>query len=148
VPEGVREVRRNSIVSDDGVGRPVDAIVFGTGFHVTDMPASQHLFGRGGERLYDLWRHSPRAYLGSAAPGFPNLFLLLGQNTGLGHGSMVYMIESQIQYVLDALRVMREQDMETVEVQPAAVERYNESIDEQMKGTVWSTGCSSWYLDD
>ena len=148
VPEGVREVRRNSIVSDDGVERPVDAIVFGTGFHVTDMPASQHLYGRGGQRLYEVWRHSPRAYLGTAAPGFPNLFLLLGPNTGLGHGSMVYMIESQIQYVLDALRVMREQDLETVEVEQATVDRYNARLERQIEGTVWNTGCSSWYLDD
>src|SRR2546430_2735289 len=84
----------------------------------------------------------------TAAPGFPNLFLLLGPNTGLGHGSMVYMIESQIQYVLDALRVMRERGLETVEVQPEAVERYNEALERDMKGTVWTTGCSSWYLDD
>jgi cation diffusion facilitator CzcD-associated flavoprotein CzcO len=145
--DGVREVRRNSIVSNDGVERPVDAIVFGTGFHVTDMPASKHLFGRDGQRLHDAWQHSPRAYLGTAAPGFPNLFLLLGPNTGLGHGSMVYMIESQIQYVLDALRVMRERDLETVEVEQATVDRYNGRLERQIEGTVWNTGCSSWYLD-
>jgi cation diffusion facilitator CzcD-associated flavoprotein CzcO len=148
VTEGVKEVRARSIVSNDGVERPVDAIVFGTGFHVTDMPATKYLRGRGGELLYDVWKRSPRAYLGTAAPGFPNLFMLLGPNTGLGHGSMVYMIESQIQYVLDALRVMREQDVETVEVQHAAVDRYNESLERQMAGTVWTTGCSSWYLDE
>jgi cation diffusion facilitator CzcD-associated flavoprotein CzcO len=148
VTGGVKEVRRGSVVSGDGVERPVDAIVFGTGFQVTDMPATRYLRGRDGELLFDVWKRSPRAYLGTAAPGFPNLFLLLGPNTGLGHGSMVYMIESQIQYVMDALRVMRERDLETVEVQPAAVERYNESLERRIEGTVWNTGCSSWYLDD
>jgi cation diffusion facilitator CzcD-associated flavoprotein CzcO len=148
VTAGVKEVRPNSIVSEDGVEREVDAIVFGTGFHVTDMPATRYVRGRNGELLFDAWRNGARAYLGTAAPGYPNLFLLLGPNTGLGHGSMVYMIESQIQYVLDALRVMRERDIETVEVQPEAVERYNEALERDMKGTVWTTGCSSWYLDD
>jgi cation diffusion facilitator CzcD-associated flavoprotein CzcO len=148
VTSGVKEVRARSIVSEDGVEREVDAILFGTGFQVTDMPATKYLRGRDGELLFDVWKRSPRAYLGTAAPGFPNLFLLLGPNTGLGHGSMVYMIESQIQYVLDALRVMREQDIEAVEVQPYAVERYNEALERNMKGTVWTTGCSSWYLDD
>jgi cyclohexanone monooxygenase len=112
------------------------------------MPATRYVRGRNGELLFDAWRDGARAYLGTAASGYPNLFLLLGPNTGLGHGSMVYMIESQIQYVLDALRVMRERDIETVEVQPEAVERYNEALERDMKGTVWTTGCSSWYLDD
>ena len=81
-------------------------------------------------------------------PGFPNLFLVLGPNTGLGHNSMVYMIESQIAHVLKVMRTAREQGAETVEVRPEAVESYNEAIDARMGGTVWSTGCSSWYLDD
>ena len=102
VTGGVREIRPRSIVSNDGVEREVDAIVFGTGFHVTDMPASRHLYGRDGQLLYDLWRHSPRAYLGTAAAGFPNLFLLLGPNTGLGHNSVLLMVEAQIEYVVKA----------------------------------------------
>jgi len=148
VTAGVKEVRPHSIVSDDGVEREVDAIVFGTGFHVTDMPAARHVRGRDGELLSEAWERGARAYLGTAASGFPNLFLLLGPNTGLGHSSMVYMIESQIQYVLDALRVMRERDVEAVEVRESAVERYNDALERNMKGTIWSTGCSSWYLDD
>jgi cation diffusion facilitator CzcD-associated flavoprotein CzcO len=148
VTDGIREVRAHSVVGNDGVEREVDAIVFGTGFHVTDMPATKYVRGRDGELLYDVWRESPQAYLGTAAPGFPNLFLLLGPNTGLGHGSMVYMIESQVQYVVDALRTMRERSIETAEVQPFALEQYNEELGRKLEGTVWNTGCSSWYLDD
>ena len=148
VTDGVKEVRPRSIVSADGVEREVDAIVFGTGFHVTDMPAARHVRGRHGRLLSEDWEHGPRAYLGTAASGYPNLFLLLGPNTGLGHSSMVYMIESQIQYVVDALRTMRERGLETVEVRPAAVDRYNAELEAKMSDTVWSTGCASWYLDD
>ena len=103
-PTACREVRAHSIVAADGVEREVDAIVFGTGFHVTDMPAAQRVRGRDGRLLDDVWHGSPRAHLGSTVAGFPNLFFLLGPNTGLGHSSMVYMIESQIAHVMDALR--------------------------------------------
>jgi cation diffusion facilitator CzcD-associated flavoprotein CzcO len=143
----VREVRRNSIVDADGVERVVDAIVFGTGFHVTDIPAAQRVRGRGGALLDDVWRGSPRAYLGTSIAGFPNLFFLLGPNTGLGHSSMVYMIESQVAHVMAALGHMRANGAETIEVTAAAQERYNADVDGRMTGTVWQTGCSSWYLD-
>jgi cation diffusion facilitator CzcD-associated flavoprotein CzcO len=145
---GLSEVRANSVVDADGVEREVDAIVFGTGFQVTEMPAARRLRGRGGALLSEVWGGSPRAYRGATVPGFPNLFMLLGPNTGLGHGSMVHMIESQIAYVLDALRTMRERDAAAVELRPEALEAYNADIDERMDGTVWSTGCVSWYQDE
>ena len=148
VTGGIREVRANSIVGMDGVERPVDAIVFGTGFHVTDMPVARQVLGRDGKLLDDRWHGSPQAYLGCTVAGFPNFFLLLGPNTGLGHSSMVYMIESQVAYVLDALRVMDERGAETFEVSAEVAERFNAELQEQLGGTVWNTGCSSWYLDD
>src|SRR3954451_7541435 len=148
VSAGVKEVRRNSIVDANGVEREVDAIVFGTGFHVTDMPVADLVRGRDGRSLHECWGGSPRAHLGTAVPGFPNFFLLLGPNTGLGHNSMVYMIESQIEYVLGALRELEKSGASTVEVRADVVERFVARIDERMEGTVWSTGCQSWYLDD
>jgi hypothetical protein len=81
-------------------------------------------------------------------PGFPNFFMLLGPNTGLGHSSMVYMIESQVAYVLDALRTMDVSGTHAVEVRREAVDGFNEALDKQLDGTVWNTGCASWYLDD
>jgi cation diffusion facilitator CzcD-associated flavoprotein CzcO len=147
VTAGVREVRARSLVDGDGVERPVDAIVFGTGFRVTDIPAAHRVRGRGGRLLDDLWHGSPRAYMGSTIAGFPNLFFLLGPNTGLGHSSMVYMIESQIAHVLAALRHMNDHGAETVEVRADAQQRFNAELDRRMQGTVWNTGCASWYLD-
>ena len=108
VTDAIAEVRARSVVDAAGVEREVDAIVFGTGFRVTDHPAAERIRGRGGRLLADDWNGSPRAHLGTTVAGFPNLFFLLGPNTGLGHSSMVYMIESQIAHVLRALDVMRE----------------------------------------
>lgn len=148
VTEGVNEVRPYSIVGGDGVERPVDTLIFGTGFKVTDMPAAHRLRGRDGLLLADAFKGSPKAHLGTTIAGFPNLFMLLGPNTGLGHTSMVYMIESQIRYVLDALRVLGEQGARTLEVRPEAQAAFTEWVDANMKGTVWNTGCASWYLDE
>jgi hypothetical protein len=80
-------------------------------------------------------------------PGFPNLFILLGPNTGLGHSSMVYMLESQLAFVIGALRELRSRGASTVEVRDDVVERYNAEVQARLQGTVWSTGCRSWYLD-
>jgi hypothetical protein len=100
--------------------------------------------GRDGLALDDVWQGSPHAYRGTAVPGFPNLFLLLGPNTGLGHSSMVYMIESQVNYVAEALKAARGR---VVEVRADAEAAYNDSVDGRLGATVWSTGCSSWYAD-
>jgi cation diffusion facilitator CzcD-associated flavoprotein CzcO len=147
VTEGIEEVRGNRIVTADGREREVDAIVLGTGFHVTDIPAAQRIRGRGGTLLDDLWQGSPRAHLGCTVAGFPNLFFLLGPNTGLGHSSMVFMIESQIAHVMAALRHMRSRGAQTIEVTPEAQARYNAELERKLEGTVWNTGCASWYLD-
>ncbi len=147
VTSPIREVRPHAIVCEDGTERAVDTIVFGTGFHVADMPVGEWVRGRGGRTLMEAWNGSPRAYLGTATSGFPNLFMLLGPNTGLGHSSMVYMLESQLNYVLDAVRTMRARGTATAEVRPEVQEAYTREIDARMRGTVWSTGCASWYLD-
>src|SRR4051812_175512 len=147
VTEGVTEVRPRSIVLADGRELEVDALIFGTGFQVIDMPVGRLVRGRDGRTLADVWDGSPRAHLGCTVPGFPNLFILLGPNTGLGHSSMVYMIESQIAFVLDALRTMRARGADTVEVRPEAEARFHAEVQRRMQGTVWNTGCTSWYQD-
>ncbi len=147
VTSGVKEIKRNSIVDRDGVEREVDAIVLGTGFKVTDMPVAQQVRGRDGRTLDEVWQGSPRAHLGLTVAGYPNFFLLLGPNTGLGHSSMVYMIESQLAHVMEALQAMDADGADTVEVREEVLARYNADIDEQLQGTVWNTGCKSWYVD-
>ncbi len=104
--DGVREVKGNTIIDNNGTERPVDCIVYGTGFKAQEPipPRGGMIFGRGGQDLLDAWREGAEAYKGTTVAGFPNFFMLMGPNTGLGHSSMVYMIESQVQYVLDASR--------------------------------------------
>ena len=100
--------------------------------------------GRDGRSLAEVWAGSPRAHLGCTVPGFPNLFMLLGPNTGLGHSSMVYMIESQIAYVLDAIKTV---GAGVAEVRPEVEAAYHAEVQQRMQGTVWNTGCVSWYQD-
>jgi cation diffusion facilitator CzcD-associated flavoprotein CzcO len=148
VTDRIREVRQGSVVTEDGAEREVDAIILGTGFRVTDWVVSERLRGRGGALLADAWDGSPEAYKGTTVAGFPNMFMLAGPNTGLGHNSIIYMIESQVAYVMDCLRVMEERGVETVEVLPEAQAAFNEKVRDKMRGTVWTSGgCRSWYID-
>jgi cation diffusion facilitator CzcD-associated flavoprotein CzcO len=148
VTDGIREIRPEGVVTAAGELRPADTIVLATGFHVTDIRLAQLVRGRDGVQLSDVWNGSPQAYLGTAIAGFPNLFLLVGPNTGLGHNSIVFMIEAQIDYVLGALRAMERRGAGTIEVRRAAQEAYNAAMQARMGRTVWNSGgCSSWYID-
>jgi cation diffusion facilitator CzcD-associated flavoprotein CzcO len=148
VTEGIREVRARSIVTTDGQERAVHAIIFGTGFHVSDLPFGKYVRGRSGRTLDDTWKGSPQAHLGTTVSGFPNFFFLLGPNTGLGHTSVVYMIESQIAHIVSALRYMRERGLATVEPRAEAQAAYVAELDRRLSRTVWNTGgCASWYID-
>jgi cation diffusion facilitator CzcD-associated flavoprotein CzcO len=149
VTDGIREVGEHSIVTVDGTEREVDTIVLATGFHVTDNPVMDRIKGRGGRSLAERWRsHGAQAYLGTTVPDFPNFFLLAGPNTGIGHTSLAFMIESQITYVMDALRTMAARGATTVDVRREPFEAYNADIQRKMTRTVWNTGgCASWYLD-
>jgi cation diffusion facilitator CzcD-associated flavoprotein CzcO len=151
VTSGIKEVRPNAIVTEDGAELEVDAIVFSTGFQVTEMPIANLVRdGDGdGRTLREAWDAGPQAYLGSTIAGFPNLFMMVGPNTGLGHTSIVYMIESQVAYLLDALRTMEQQGADAVEVRSDVAAEYNREIQEKLQGTVWNSGgCASWYLDE
>lgn len=147
VTDGVAEVRPHSVVTTAGAEREVDTIILGTGFHVTDNPIASRVRGRQGKTLAEVWSPSMRAYLGMSVAGFPNLFVIIGPNTALGHNSMVFMIESQLNYLMGCLEAMRTRGASTVEVRPDAVAAFNDEIDRAMQGTVWSSGCNSWYLD-
>jgi cation diffusion facilitator CzcD-associated flavoprotein CzcO len=148
VTEAIAEVRPEGIVAADGTLHECDVIVHATGFHVTDIPFARRVVGRDGRSLHDVWDGSPQAYKGTAVPGFPNMFFLLGPNTGLGHNSIVHMIESQIAYVMDALRKMREESTGVVEVRADAFRQWNDALQRRLPPTVWNSGgCSSWYID-
>jgi cation diffusion facilitator CzcD-associated flavoprotein CzcO len=147
VLSGARELREGSIVDGDGVEHEVDTIVFATGFAPTDPPIARRLRGRDGRTLAEAWDGSPQAYLGTTVTGFPNLFLLYGPNTNLGHSSIVYMLESQMAYVMGALEAMDERGAACAEVWPHVQQAFAEEMQERLKGSVWNSGCSSWYLD-
>jgi cation diffusion facilitator CzcD-associated flavoprotein CzcO len=145
---GIAEVTESGIVDADGVHHEVDTIIFGTGFHVTDMPVAERIRGRAGESLSDAWQGSPRAHLGMSVNGFPNLFLLLGPNTGLGHNSVLLMIEAQIAYLKQALRYRREHGVGILEPTPQSQAAYIADVDRGTRGSVWTAGgCLSWYVD-
>jgi cation diffusion facilitator CzcD-associated flavoprotein CzcO len=149
VTDGITEIREHSIVTADGREREVDVIVLATGFHVTDNPMMERIHGRDGRSLLEQWQaDGAQAYLGTTVPGYPNFFLLAGPNTGIGHTSLVFMIECQIAYLMDALRTMTERKAGTVEVRADRFEAYNHEVQAKMRRTVWNTGgCASWYLD-
>ena len=148
ITHGIKEVRANSIIGDDGVERPIDAIIFGTGFKAQDPIPRGAIFGKGGVDLLDTWQQGAQAYLGSTMSGFPNLFLLMGPNTGLGHSSMVFMIESQVAYVMDFLKQMNKHGWKEVDVKADQQQRFNDDLQQKLGSAVWSTGCKSWYVND
>jgi len=148
VTAGIAEVRERSIVDRDGVVHDVDTIVFGTGFKATDPPIAKHVHGRHKKTLAEVWQGNPRAHVGTTVSGFPNFFMLTGPNTGLGHSSMIIMIEAQIEHLLGALRWMRTRDAAAIEPTEEAQAAFVANCERRMHGTVWTTGgCSSWYLD-
>jgi cation diffusion facilitator CzcD-associated flavoprotein CzcO len=150
ITDGIARITRDGIVTADGTQRPVDVIVYGTGFHVTDSYTYVQIKGRDGEDLVDRWnREGIGAHRGITVANMPNLFFLLGPNTGLGHNSVVFMIESQIHYVADAIKKCDKLAAEALAPTRAAQDRFNDDLQEKLKGSVWNTGgCASWYLDE
>lgn len=148
VTAGIRTVTATGVVDQDGVHHDVDALIFATGFHVTDPPIARHVRGRDGRTLHEAWGGSPKAHLGTMVHGFPNLFLLLGPNTALGHSSVVFMIESQVEVMRAAVRHLRETRAGAIEPRRAAQDAFLADVDHRLEGTVWNAGgCASWYLD-
>lgn len=140
-PEGV--VRADP----DGAERlvPLDALVCATGFEAAEAGPPFPIRGRGGRELGEAWAGSPEAYRGSLVAGFPNLFLLVGPNTGLGHSSMLLMIEAQVRLLMSGLALLDGQP--SVEVRPEAQAAENTELQARLNKSVWSSGCGAWYLN-
>ncbi|MEV7771160.1 NAD(P)/FAD-dependent oxidoreductase [Kitasatospora sp. NPDC086791] len=148
VASGLRELRGSTLVAADGSEHEVDAIVFGTGFHVTDMPIGDRVFGVNGTSLAEEWKGGMEALRGSTVRGFPNLFFVIGPNTGLGNSSMILMIESQLNYMIDALTTLGSIGAAAMQPTARAQRQWNLELQHRMDRTVWTTGgCRSWYLD-
>ncbi|WP_269621292.1 flavin-containing monooxygenase [Zhongshania sp. BJYM1] len=145
VTKGIREIREHSIITQDNIEHEVDCIIFGTGFYATDNPIAAMIYGRNGEQLSQTWQNGEEAYLGSSVHGFPNLFFIVGPNVTLGHSSMVYMIETQVQAISRILQASDESNSATVEVKLDVQREYNEGLQKLLGGSIWATGCDSWY---
>lgn len=149
VTSPITKVTRDGIVTADGLEHPTDVLVVATGFHVTDSPFFERVRGTDGKTLADKWASDGmEAYKGTTVSGYPNLFVLVGPATGLGHSSMIYMIESQLNYLASAMQMMRARNLQTVDVREVVQEAYNDELRANTSDTVWTTGCKSWYLDD
>jgi cation diffusion facilitator CzcD-associated flavoprotein CzcO len=147
-PTAVAEVRPGSIRGANGDVADVDTIIFGTGFHVTDVPIAERIYGTGAHRLADAWRGSPRGYLGTSVVGYPNLMIILGPNLGTGHSSAFSIIEAQLEQLVGAVTQMREQRWTRIEVRAEVEAAFNAELQAALPATVYNAGgCSSYYLD-
>jgi cation diffusion facilitator CzcD-associated flavoprotein CzcO len=148
VPHAATEVTRDGIVGADGIERKVDTIIFGTGFFVTNTAMSKTVVGRDGKSLGDFWAGSPQAYVGTTCHGFPNAFLMFGPNTGNGHGSALIVIEAQARYVADAIATAKRDAIDVLEIRASAQDTWNNRVQAALAGTVFNTGCASYYVDE
>ena len=154
VTDRILKVLPDAVVTQDANGvettHEVDTIIFGTGFHVTDPPIAKRVHGADGRTVAEHWSETGMSALnGLAIAGFPNAFMLVGPNTGLGHTSIVVMIEAQVDYIVDALRKMKARGITAIEPRADVQVAYNERLQQNLEGTVWNAGgCASWYLDE
>lgn len=149
ITERITSVTETGIVAADGVERPADVIIYGTGFHVTDSFESLAIQGRHGVDMVARFRENgPTAHRGITVADVPNAFFLLGPNTGLGHTSIVFMIESQIRYVAEAMGAVRKRGVDAIAPRKEIQDEYNRDVQRRLSKSVWNTGgCQSWYLD-
>jgi cation diffusion facilitator CzcD-associated flavoprotein CzcO len=130
----------------DGTEVPLDVLVLATGFHVTDNPTASKVHGVGGVALADAYAGKLPCYRGTSFPGFPNLFMITGPNTALGHSSMVFMIESQLPYITEAIAIAGDADL--IEPRREVAVEEEAALQAKLPGTVWGSGCASWYLTE
>jgi len=142
---GVRAITADGVEDADGRHHDADVIIYGTGFQATDFLAPMAISGRHGRDLNQAWQDGAEAYLGITVHGFPNLFMLYGPNTNLGHNSIIYMLESQIAYVVSALETLEREGHRFVDVRPDVQDDFNRALQARMRDTVWEQGCESWY---
>ncbi|OBA61719.1 4-hydroxyacetophenone monooxygenase [Mycobacterium sp. 1100029.7] len=148
VAEGIREVTSDGIIDGAGTHRQVDAIILGTGFKTGRLPLTDQIRGVDGMSMAETWAGNPTAYLGTTVAGFPNCYLINGPNIGLGHSSMIYMYESQANYIASTIRYARDHSVVALEPTAAAQRAFTDEVDRLSVGTVWTSGgCRSWYLN-
>jgi cation diffusion facilitator CzcD-associated flavoprotein CzcO len=148
VTQSITAVTERGVVTADGQEREFDVLIAGTGFDATHPPVARLIHGRGGRSLLDAWTPHMEALHGTMVAGFPNFFLIVGPNTALGHNSIVYIAEAQMDYILRALRYMDGAHLLSLEASPEAQAAYNAALQGKLDASVWvQGGCTSFYLD-
>ncbi len=141
----IAEILSDAIRTEDGRVRPVDTIIFATGFRTTEFLQPMEIRGRGGLQLNEAWCEGAEAYLGLALPDFPNFFMMYGPNTNLGHNSIILMIECQVRYIMRCIERLEARGLSRLEVQSDAMNRWREECQGALQRSVWATSCNSWY---
>lgn len=139
----ISEVTPTGITAD--THRKYDVIIFGTGFHVTDFMEHFPVLGLGGQTLNEAWKEGAEAYYGITCSGFPNLFFLVGPNTGLGHNSIISMIEAQTAVIRKTIKRLKASNARWVDTDPGMQRAHNDAIQKRLRRSVWQSGCKSWY---
>ncbi|TCM63745.1 cyclohexanone monooxygenase [Acinetobacter calcoaceticus] len=150
VMDSIEEITEDSIVTKDGTHRKIDCLIYGTGF-ITDPRIylkSFECYGLNGLEIKQAWREGAESFYGISTKQFPNLFQLLGPNTVLGHNSVIFMIESQVNYILQLIKMVNSTNHQAVVVRDDIQDQFNDKVQQQMQGTVWQSGCVSWYQQD
>ena len=147
VTEGIDRITPTGIVTTDGCERPIDTLVCATGFDTTRLLSSVEVQGLGGQRLSEAWREGAQAFRGVAVAGFPNLFLMLGPNTGTGHTSTLLYIEPEARHIVACIRRVRDGGHRWIAIRPEVQAAHNRDLQARLNGSVWSH-CRSWYRDD
>lgn len=145
VTDRIDRIEPDGVVTADGITRAADVIIYGTGFKSLELLAPMQVSGRGGRDLQEAWRDGAQAYLGISVSGFPNFFVIYGPNTNLGGNSIIYMLESQIGYVLGAVKALEAQRLAWLDVRPDVQDRFNSWVQSASHTSVWETGCHNWY---
>jgi cation diffusion facilitator CzcD-associated flavoprotein CzcO len=146
VTEPIERLSETGVVTRDGREREVDAVIYGTGFRAQAFVAPMSVRGLGGQELNEVWRKGAEAYLGIAVSGFPNLFMIYGPNTNLGHNSIIYMLESQFNYIVGCVRALTR--AKYIDVRPDVQNAFNRALQRRFRDTVWASGCESWYMNE
>lgn len=146
--DGIDFIQGNRVHLKTGESHELDVLIVATGFEASDLPIAYRLRGANGSLLSDHWAGGGQAFACATVNGFPNLFVMNGPNSGLGAGSVVFIIETQIDYILGALEEMDRRSAHRIEVSLEAENAFAEMIDQKAQGTVWlDGGCKSWYVD-
>ncbi len=145
VTEAVAEVTAKGVTTTDGHTFDCDVIVYGTGFDTTHFLAPVEIHGTGGKTLSEAWKDGAEAYLGVTVAGFPNLFMLYGPNTNLGHNSIIVMLEAQADYIVKCMQELKRRKAKALEIKPAAFTAFNVQLQKDLETSAWAGECSSWY---